>query len=202
MTNVVSVRGSAAVLRECICAGGVAVFPTDTVYGLCCDPTDPGAVARLYELKGRAADKPAALLCFSLDAALAVLGELGERTRSALRVLLPGPVTVLLANDERRFPLAGGELLGLRVVDIGVVLELAVLQTSANRAGEPDACRLGDVPSQIRQRADLVIDGGELPGVPSTVVDLSRLEIDSSWRVVRQGALDERALARALGTIA
>jgi L-threonylcarbamoyladenylate synthase len=194
-----ALAGSEDALRECITGGGVAVFPTDTVYGLCCDPENAAAVERLYALKGRAADRPAALLCFSLAVALELLPELGERARGALRDLLPGPVTLLLANPRARYPLTGGELLGLRVIDVGLSLALPVLQSSANRSGERDARRIEDVPLAIRDRADLVIDGGELPGVASTVVDLSRLDLDGSWRVVRQGALDERAVAARIG---
>jgi L-threonylcarbamoyladenylate synthase len=196
---VVPVAGSAAALGECIAAGGVAVFPTDTVYGLCCDPENASAVERLYALKGRPPEKPAALLCFSLAVAVALFPEVGERTLGALRALLPGPVTLLLANPLRRFPLTGGELLGLRVVDVGLSLDRPVLQSSANVSGGRESPRLVDVPVEIRERADLVIDGGVLPGVPSTVVDLSRLEAGGTWRVVRQGALDEPALAAALG---
>jgi L-threonylcarbamoyladenylate synthase len=194
-----ALAGSDDALRECIAGGGVAVFPTDTVYGLCCDPENAGAVRRLYALKGREADKPAALLCFSLAVALELLPELGERTRGALRDLLPGPVTLLLPNARRRYPLTGGELLGLRVIDVGLSLALPVLQSSANRSGEGDGRRLDDVPLAIRDGADLVIDGGKLPGVASTVVDLSRFDLDGSWRVVRQGGLGERALAARIG---
>ena len=195
----VALAGSEDALRQCIVGGGVAVFPTDTVYGLCCDPENAEAVRRLYGLKGREPDKPAALLCFSLAVALALLPELSERVGDALRALLPGPVTLLLANPRRRFPLTGGELLGLRVIDVGMSFDLPVLQSSANRSGEPDRRRLEDVPLAIRDRADLVIDGGELPGVASTVVDLSRLDLDGSWRVVRHGALGERVVAARLG---
>jgi L-threonylcarbamoyladenylate synthase len=195
----VALAGSEDALRQCIVGGGVAVFPTDTVYGLCCDPENAEAVRRLYGLKGREPDKPAALLCFSLAVALALLPELSERVGDALRALLPGPVTLLLANPRRRFPLTGGELLGLRVIDVGMSFDLPVLQSSANRSGEPDRRRLEDVPLAIRDRADLVIDGGELPGVASTVVDLSRLDLDGSWRVVRHGALGEHVVAARLG---
>jgi L-threonylcarbamoyladenylate synthase len=192
--------GSAA-LHECVSGGGVAVFPTDTVYGLCCDAEDGDAVERLYALKGRAPSKPAALLCFSLEVALAALGELDGRILTALRALLPGPVTVLLANPLRRYPLTGGELLGLRVIDIGLSLAMPVLQSSANDAGGADARRLAEVPLAIRDGADLVIDGGELPGVPSTVVDLSRFERDGTWQTVRSGALSDAALAALLSRV-
>ncbi len=185
-------------LQACIAGGGVAVFPTDTVYGLCCDPESDAAVRRLYALKGRAPDKPAAIMCFSLELALELLPELGERTRAALTALLPGAVTLLLANPRRRFPLAGGELLGLRVIDVGLTLDRPVLQSSANHAGGPDPRRLAEVPDDIRAGADLVIDGGDLPGVASTIVDLSSYERDGRWRVVREGALGVEAVDEGL----
>ncbi|HUB76034.1 MAG TPA: Sua5/YciO/YrdC/YwlC family protein, partial [Solirubrobacteraceae bacterium] len=111
---------------------------------------------------------------------------------------LPGPVTLLLPNPRRRFPLTGGELLGLRVIDVGLELDLAVLQSSANRSGGPDPRRLADVPAAIRDGADLVLDGGQLPGVPSTVIDLGGYELDGAWRVLRAGALAPEAVAGAL----
>jgi L-threonylcarbamoyladenylate synthase len=193
-----SLAASSEALRECIVRGGVAVFPSDTVYGVCCDAENPLAVAQLYALKGRAADKPAALLCFSLAVALSLLDGAGERTRAAISALLPGPVTVLLANPRRRFPLAGGQLLGLRVIDNGLSLEIPVLQSSANRSGGRDARRLEDVAATIRDRADLVIDGGELPGVPSTVLDLSKFEDGGGWRILRRGAIGAADIARVL----
>ena len=85
-------------LEECVAAGGVAVFPADTVYGLCCDPLNESAVRRLYELKGRPAERPAAVMFFSPSPLFAALADLGDRERSALRALLPGPVTLLLAK--------------------------------------------------------------------------------------------------------
>ncbi len=95
-------------MEECLAGGGVAVFPADTVYGLGCDPESRAAVERLYALKGRPAARPAAVMFFSLDTALGALPELGTRERAAMRALLPGPLTLLLPNRERRFPLACG----------------------------------------------------------------------------------------------
>jgi len=202
----------AATFSRCISVGGVAVFPSDTVYGLACEPDSKEAVQRLYLLKRRPPDKPAAVMFFALDLALAALPELGPRTRGALDALLPGAVTLLLPNPARRFPLACGvggdgiETLGLRVpawppalAALGDV-SWPVLQTSANVAGGPDARRLQDVPEAIRARADLVLDGGELPGTPSTVVDLRGFERDGRWSVVREGALAVGDVAAALGS--
>ena len=161
--------------------GGVAVFPADTVYGLACDVHNRVAVERLYRFKRRRLGKPSAVMFFDRELALAALPELGERTRAALGRLLPGPVTVLLPNPERRFPLACGEdpsTFGLRVPVVPLLggVSWPVLQSSANLAGGPDARRLSEVPEALRRTADLVLDGGELPGTPSTVIDLRALE--------------------------
>jgi L-threonylcarbamoyladenylate synthase len=188
----------AQTFERCIAVGGIVVFPADTVYGLACEPDSKEAVQRLYMLKRRHPDKPAAVMFFALDLALAAVPELGPRTAGALRALLPGAVTLLLPNPAGRFPLACGAdagVLGLRVPAWPPALSALadvrwpVLQTSANAAGAPDARRLADVPEYMRTHTDLVLDGGELPGTPSTVVDLRGYEADEEWSVVREGAM-------------
>lgn len=185
-------------LARCLAGGGLALFPTDTVYGLCCDPRSADAVARLYALKGRAPDQPAAVLFFTLEHALRELSELGPRTREALRALLPGALTLLLANPRARYPLAGGGLLGVRVIDVGLDPGMEVLQSSANRSGAPDARALADVEESIRAGVDLVIDGGRLAGKPSTVVDLEQFELTGDWTIRREGAVSPAAVGLAL----
>jgi L-threonylcarbamoyladenylate synthase len=187
-------------LSRTLAAGGVAVFPADTVYGLACDPEDGAAVARLYALKGRPPEKPAAVMFFDREAALSALPEIGARTRALLERLLPGAVTVLLPNPAGRFPLACGPdpgTLGLRVPDLPALRAVTrpVLQSSANAAGGPDARRLEDVPPSIRAGADLVLDGGELGGTPSTVIDLRGYEAGGGWAIVRPGAMPEAEIA-------
>jgi L-threonylcarbamoyladenylate synthase len=183
-------------LAEVIAGGGIAVVGTDTVYGVCADAANADAVKRLLALKRRPAGKPAAVSFESVADALAALPELGERTRAAVAVLLPGPLTLLLPNPRGRFPLAGGELLGVRVLALGGGRPL--LLTSANLAGEPEARRLEQVESALLREADLVLDAGELAGTPSTVVDLGALEGGGDWRIVREGALRRDQLERAL----
>jgi L-threonylcarbamoyladenylate synthase len=202
----------AETFSRCISVGGVALFPSETVYGLACEPDSKEAVRRLYLLKRRRPDKPAAVMFFALDLALAALPELGARTAGAVSALLPGAVTLLLPNPARRFPLACGvggdgiETLGLRVPAWPPALAVLgdvrwpVLQSSANVAGGPDARTVGEVPEAIRARADLVLDGGELPGTPSTVVDLRAFERDGRWSVVREGAVAAREIEVALGS--
>jgi L-threonylcarbamoyladenylate synthase len=189
--------------ERCITVGGVAVFPSDTVYGLACDPNHALAVERLYLLKRRSRQKPSAVMFFGLESALESLPELGERTVAALARLLPGPLGVLLPNPAGRFPLACGEdpsTLGLRVPAVEALADVGVpaLQSSANRARGRDPRTLAEVPELLRVGVDLVIDGGDLPGTPSTVVDLRAYERDGSWSIVRGGALPEQALAEAL----
>jgi tRNA threonylcarbamoyl adenosine modification protein (Sua5/YciO/YrdC/YwlC family) len=193
----------AEVFERCMSVGGVAVFPADTVYGLACDVHNRMAVERLYRFKRRRLNKPSAVMFFDVELALEALPELGERTRAVLRRLLPGPVTVLLPNPEGRFPLACGDdvhTVGLRVPVVPVLdgVRWPVLQSSANLAGGPDARSLSEVPEVLRRGADLVIDGGELPGTPSTVVDLRALEISGEWDIVRQGMLSRADVEAAL----
>jgi L-threonylcarbamoyladenylate synthase len=198
-------ESDSAAFERCMAVGGIALFPADTVYGLACDPQNRVAVERLYLFKRRSMTKPSAVMFFDLELALAALPELGPRTRVALTRLLPRALTVLVPNPGQRFPLACGdrpETLGLRVP---VLPRLAgvrwpVLQSSANRAGGPDARRLQDVPQLIRRGVDLVLDGGALPGTSSTVVDLRGYEQDGTWEVVRAGAVGEAELGVALGT--
>lgn len=196
----------AAAFERCIAGGGVALFPADTVYGLACDPSSAEAVRRLYALKGRPPDKPSAVMFFARDRALDALPELGPRTRAALVALLPGGVTLLLPNPEHRFAAACGpdpDTIGLRVPApvaglsaLGAV-SVPIAQSSANVSGGPEARTVDAVAREVRDAADLVLDGGPLPGVASTVVDLRDYE-RGEWRVLRAGAVESDSLRRVL----
>jgi L-threonylcarbamoyladenylate synthase len=194
--------------ERCISVGGVAIFPADTVYGLATEPDSREGVDRLYRLKGRRPDRPAAVMFFQLEAALAALPELGERTRTAVERLLPGALTLVLPNPARRYPLACGpspERLGLRVPLLGGELATLasvgwpVLQSSANRSGQPDARRVAEIDERVRAGVDLVLDAGELPGTPSTVVDLTAYEADGTWELLREGAVPASDVDTRLG---
>lgn len=176
--------GVAADFERTISAGGVVVFPADTVYGLACAPGNDAAIERMYALKGRAPEKRSAVMYFSVDA----LPPLAPRTTAAVRDLAPGPLTFVVGAD------------GFRVPDLPLLagVRVPVLQTSANLSGGPDARTLADVPEAIRAGADLVIDGGELPGISSTVIDLTEYEDAGEWRVLRAGAVPAGELAAVL----
>jgi L-threonylcarbamoyladenylate synthase len=183
-------------------SGQPVLLPTDTVYGLCVTPDGKEAVAQVYRLKDRPEATPTALLCSDLDTLFERMPELDSRSAAYTRALLPGAYTLVLPNPERRFGwLSGGvrDTIGVRVPVLeGVSREViqqvgAVAATSANRHGGRDPRRLEDVPREIREGCAAEIDGGELPGTPSTVIDLT----GSEPRILREGAVPAtEALAR------
>ena len=180
-------------LELCIAAGGVAVFPADGLYGLACDPLNHDAIARIHRLKGRDDGKPSAVLYFSPLAMRELVESMGERTRAAVGALLPGPVTMVVANPEHRYPLAcreDPERLGVRLIEGPLAGAMCPLfQTSANRSGEPAPALFGDVPRSILTGVDVAIDGGALTGLPSTVVDVTSLDSGGEWTVLREGGM-------------
>ena len=192
-------------LERCVSGGGVAVFPSDGLYGLACDPLDAGAIARIHRLKGRDDGKPSAVMYFSPLAIRELVAGLGPRTKAAVSALMPGPVTIVVANPLRRYPLAcrqDPEQLGIRLIGGPLAGTMCpVFQTSANLSGEPAPSRFADVPATIREGADLAIDGGDLPGLPSTVVDITAIEEDGHWRILRDGALSPGDLASKLASV-
>jgi L-threonylcarbamoyladenylate synthase len=184
-------------------AGGPALLPTDTVYGLCCSPFDPEPVAALYRLKGRSEVQPTAIVAASVDGLLACVPELAGWAEAVCRALLPGPFTLVLPNPQGRLPwLTGGGPgpIGVRVPDLPEaavrVVEAvgAVAATSANDPGGPDPAVLDDVPDRIRA-ACAEVDAGRLPGTASTVLDLTDRD---EPRVLREGAM---SASDALGRI-
>ena len=189
-------------LEHCVRAGGVALFPADTLYGLAADPQSASAIERIHALKGRDEGRPSAVMYFSPLAMRELVAPLGPRTREALGALLPGPVTLVVSNPERRYPLAcreDPERLGIRLIQGPLHgARCAVFQTSANLSGDAAPSRFQAIDAEILEGVDLAIDGGELGGEPSTVVDLTRLDEDGSWQILREGALSEAEIADVL----
>ena len=179
------------------------VLPTDTVYGLCADPDRAAPALEIYRMKGRPVGQPCALLAKDVGYLLELVPELRGRAATLARALLPGPYTLILPNPGRRYRWLTGsspETIGVRVPELAgpgaeVVERVgALVATSANLHGGPEARTLEEVPVEIRAGAAAVVDGGELPGTPSTVLDLTGGEPT----VVREGAVPAaEALERA-----
>jgi L-threonylcarbamoyladenylate synthase len=188
--------------------GRPVVLPTDTVYGLCANPYREEPVRRAYRLKGREDQQPSAIIASDVDMLLELVPELRSRLGPVLRALLPAPVTLVVPNPARRYRWLTGsspEAIGVRVPELpppaAAVLTRAgaVMATSANLPGGPDPKSLDDIPAEIREGCGALVDGGELPGVPSTVIDLT----GTDPVVVREGALPaEEAVARVAGLVA
>ena len=186
--------------------GRLAIVPTDTVYGLATTPYDEDAVRGLYLAKGRVEQQPTALVVRDIELLRECLPELDGRPERVARALLPGAYTLILPNPGRRFPWLTGsrpETLGVRIPGLtGPARDVldragALVATSANLPGGPDPHTLDDVPEQLRVAADALVDGGELPGTPSTVIDLTGAEPV----VLREGAVPADQALRVVASV-
>ncbi|HEX3267899.1 MAG TPA: L-threonylcarbamoyladenylate synthase [Gaiellaceae bacterium] len=191
--------------------GRPVVLPTDTVYGLCADPYREAPARELYRMKGTPPEQPMALVARDIDFLFECVPELRGRSGVMLRALLPGPYTLILPNPGRRYQWITGstpDRIGVRVPELpGGSAEVfeqvgAVVATSANIHGGRDPRTVDEVAVELRAGAAAVVDGGELPGTPSTVLDLTGREP----QVLREGAVPaaealERALAAGASSI-
>jgi len=191
--------------------GRPVILPTDTVYGLCADPYREAPAREIYRMKGTPIEQPIALVARDVDFLLECVPELRGRSAAIARALLPGPFTLVLPNPGRRYPWITGstpDRIGVRVPELaGPAAEAfarvgAVAATSANLHGGPDPRTVDEVPVELRAGAAAVVDGGELPGTPSTVLELTGDEP----QVLREGAVPaaeavERAVAAAASSI-
>ncbi len=207
MTETVSIErdGSDAArtaLERVVGEGGVAIFPADTLYGLACDPLRAEAIDRIHAIKGRGESRPSAVMYFSPLAMRELIATLGPRTRDAVAALLPGPVTLVVANPEHRYPLAcreDPERLGIRLIEGPLAGAMTpIFQTSANRSGERAPTSFDRIDGEILAGADLAVDAGDLIGKPSTVVDVTEIEGEGGWRILREGALPAAEVDRRL----
>ena len=192
-----------AALRSALGGGGLALVPTDTVYGLAAALDRPEGVAALYALKGRPRSQPCQVLVYPAALLDEALAPLDDRTRAAARALLPGPATCLVPDPAGRFAEAAGEpgrSVGLRAPRMSgplAGLDLFLVATSANDPGGPDPARLDQVPARIREGVAAELDQGPLPGTASAVVDLRDVAEGGPARLLRPGP-DPDAVVSAL----
>ena len=180
--------------------GGVICYPTDTLYGLGCDPLSTEAVRRTKEAKGRGA-KPMPILVKDLETAKR-FAYVSDRAKRLAQRFWPGPLTMVLkARDGLPAILVPEGKVGVRSPRHPVCLDLlelcsgGLVGTSANLAGRTPATTAEAVLNQLGARVDLVLDGGPVPlGLASTVVDLTQ----SNFVIIREGPLGREELMNSL----
>jgi len=191
---------------QLILNGGLVVLPTDTVYGLVCDPRQPAAVEQIYRVKGRQGDQPLALLLHDMAQASACLKRVSDIAARAMQHFWPGPLTIVLRDRSRATAAvrARKNTIGLRLpahvvprlVAAGVGCPLA--STSANRSGQPAPTTAEQALDQLQGLVPLLLDAGPTPlGQESTVVDFTT----APPRVLRPGALSTQRLREVLGEV-
>ncbi len=181
--------------------GGVVIYPTETVYGIGCLPSDPDASKRICEIKGRA-ENPLPLICGDIEMARKI-GQFNISAEKLAKAFWPGPLMFILPSKVV-YPMwvsHGKKTIGLRVPGAEVSRKLAelaggvIVSTSANKSGEPPATNAKDALSKTGFKVDLVLDGGpSTGGMSSTIIDLSGKEM---W-ILRSGSITGTQIMEAL----
>jgi len=184
------IHQAAEVMRN----GGIIIYPTETLYGLGADPLDSEAIKRLYEIKGREAGKPIPFLIKDQEMLATLVDEIPPIGRQLMERYWPGPLTLIFrARAGLPAPLRGeAGTIGVRIsahpIARGIVeaVNTPLTSTSANPAGEGDLTDPRSIAEALGDQVDLIVDGGQVRGVGSTVVDLT---VDPP-KVVRPGMIE------------
>jgi len=190
--------------QQILQAGGVIAFPTDTVYGLGCLVNEASSIDRLFEIKGRDTNKAIAVLIGNVDHLTRVTVGLGDNARRLAEKFWPGALTLVVPRSpDLPANLSPLPTIGVRMPNHAFTQALLqftgpLATTSANISGQPSPVTAQDVLDQLKDRVDLVLDGGASPGgVPSTVVDC----LGPEPRILREGAITREMLEQVLGRI-
>lgn len=196
------VEESAEILKN----GGVIVYPTDTIYGLGGDPFQPNVVDRIYEIKGRDFQKPIHVLIGSLNLLNPLIEAVPMTARRLMETFWPGPLTIILKAKKSvhgRF-LAADHTIGVRLPAhefcrrISIALGKPILSTSANLSGGGNPLSLEDVPHEILQAADAIVDEGRARGTePSTILKIVAEQV----QLIREGVISLPEIEAVIGEI-
>jgi tRNA threonylcarbamoyl adenosine modification protein (Sua5/YciO/YrdC/YwlC family) len=165
---------------EALARGAVISYPTDTVYGIGCDIFSKSGIERIYQLKDRSRKKPLSFICADLKD-ISRYAQVNDTAYRIMRKHLPGPYTFILeaTKEVPRIMMSKRRTVGIRVPDNPICLALVrelmhpIITTSANVSDMSPICDPGEIDDKLGKVLDLVVDGGALPNVPSTVIDLS-----------------------------
>ena len=189
----------------CLLEGGIIALPTDTVYGLVADATNPGAVGRLYEIKGRDPGRAIAIFIDSQRSLASLVHNLTVDVRRMLEAFWPGPLTVVFDRRGGEFDhLSPGSTVGVRLPDNSIPLTLIqelrrpIACTSANISGEASPTSADQVEQSFGDRIDMILDAGSLPErATSTVIDVTQ----TPFRILREGAVSRSQLTAVVGEL-
>jgi L-threonylcarbamoyladenylate synthase len=181
-------RDQIAGLAKRLVAGEIAVLPTDTIYGLHARATDPEAIDRIFRAKRRPAHQPMVVLCADLEQVRALGVDAAPRLLEALMRLWPAPLTAILPSTARIAAAAGKETIAVRIPALEWLRELLsfaspLASTSVNVSGERAIYSTNEIPMELLDSIDVVLDAGELRGGSSTLVDFTSVPP----KVIREG---------------
>lgn len=179
---------------QMLCAGGLVAFPTETVYGLAADATNPAAIDRLNRTKGRPPDKPYSIHLSSAAQLKAFVTDVPPLAQRLIERFWPGPLTIVMPSGD-------DGIVGFRLPDHPVALALlqrcgrAIVAPSANRAGAAPPTDAAEVVTALGEEIDGILDAGPTPvGRESTVVSI----VGSRLTVLREGAVSASTIEAAV----
>ena len=190
-------------IAQVIKDGGVAVFPTETVYGIGVNGTNENAIKKLYKIKNRPYDKPISLLVNSFDMINKVAKDISDTEYKLMKAFFPGPLTIIL-NKKAIVPnilTANTNTVGIRMPENEIALKLIkyanvpIATSSSNISGKPSRTNVQDIMRDFEDEVDIYIDGGKSKiGLASTVVQI----INNKLHILRKGAVSEEQIAKIL----
>ncbi len=195
------IRHAVQQAAQLLSAGGLVIFPTETVYGLAADALSEEAVGRVWDVKGRSTDKPLPVQVANVDGLRLLWRDVPDHLLPLIRAFMPGALTLVYWRSALVPDIVTGgvDTVGVRIPDHAVALELLkafgrpIVAPSANFSGDPPPSRVEQIPSALLELVDLVIDAGDTGGgVPSTVLDVTV----QPARVLRAGALSTEDLRK------
>lgn len=190
-------------VAECIKNGGIAIFPTETVYGIGANAFEENAIRRIYKIKQRSLTNPISLLVSDFSMIESVARDITDVEYEIMRTFFPGPLTIIL-NKRKKVPdivTAGGQTVGIRMPDGDIARKLVELSgvpiatTSANVSNHPNGTNYESIISDFQRKIDYFIDSGESKiGIPSTVVKV----VDGKPKILREGSISKEEIMNAL----
>lgn len=184
------------VVIEILKNDGIIIFPTDTVYGIGCNCFSEKAIAKIFEIKGRAKQKPINVLTDNMEKIYQVAKNINKKQEKLIEQYMPGALTIILDKKEivPKILTANLNTIGVRIPNNKIALEILknckfpIATTSANISGDNPALEIREFIGEFKDKVDIIIDGGKSEiGIASTVVSLDE---SNNVRILRQGSIE------------